>query len=176
MYAGNAGIDVLNHALQDTFNPASDDSREIHYGYQVFREGDRILQLRNQPDDDIYNGDIGILREIIDAKESEDHKTTVIVDFQDNFVSYTSDTLDHITLAYCISIHKSQGSEYPIVIMPFVRRHAILLTRKLIYTGVTRSKKAVVLLGEKEAFFKGISVQERRPRETTLAMRLKKAS
>lgn len=174
MYAGNAGIDVLNHALQDTFNPASEGKREVRYGYQIFREGDRILQLRNQPDDDIYNGDIGILSEIIDAKESEDHKTTVVVDFQDNFVEYTTDNLDHITLAYCISIHKSQGSEYPIVIMPFTKRHAVLLTRKLIYTGATRAKKALVLLGEKDAFLKGIDTLERRPRETTLAMRFKK--
>ena len=175
MYNGSAGIDVLNNALQEYFNKSEKGKREIHVGYTVFREGDKILQLKNQPDDDVYNGDIGRLEEIVDAKESEDHKTTLVVNFQGNFVEYNQDKWMNITLAYCISVHKSQGSEYPIVIMPFTRAHTRMLQRKLVYTAVTRARKALVLLGDQNAFRHGIETIDLHPRETTLVSRLKKA-
>lgn len=138
----------------------------------IFREGDKILQLKNQPDDDVYNGDIGTLEEILDAKETEDHKTTIVVNFQGNYVEYIPENWNNITLAYCISVHKSQGSEYPIVIMPFVRQHTIMLQRKLIYTAITRARKSLVLLGDPDVFQKGIETIDRHPRETTLSMRI----
>ena len=176
MYSGMAGIDVLNNALQESFNPREAGKKELKAGYITFREGDKILQLKNQPDDDVYNGDIGRLAEIVDAKESEDHKTHIVVDYQDNYVEYNPDTWANITLAYCISIHKSQGGEYPIVIMPFTRQHAIMMQRKLIYTGITRASKALVLLGDPDVFQRGISIVERHPRQTSLCMRLQESA
>jgi exodeoxyribonuclease V alpha subunit len=104
--------------------------------------------------------------------ESPDCKTTVVVDFQGIFVEYNQDSWNSISLAYCISVHKSQGSEYPIVIMPFTYQMNIMLQRKLIYTCVTRARKAILLLGELGAFRKGIAIIERHPRETTLCCRL----
>jgi exodeoxyribonuclease V alpha subunit len=172
MYNGNAGINVLNNALQECFNPPSEDKAEYRHGYMVFREGDKILQLKNQPDDDVYNGDIGILEEIVDAKHSEDRTTTLYVNFQDNIVEYKQESLDRITLAYAISVHKSQGSEYPVVIMPFSWQHAYMLQKKLIYTAVTRARRALILLGERSAFEKGIATAERYVRKTTLCSRI----
>jgi exodeoxyribonuclease V alpha subunit len=139
----------------------------------TFREGDKILQLKNQPDDDVYNGDIGTLAEIIEARYSESHKTTLICDFDGTYVEYTQDNWNNITLAYCISVHKSQGSEYPIVVMPMTYQMSIMLQRKLIYTGVTRASKAIIILGELGAFRKGCEILERSPRETTLKDRLR---
>ena len=176
MYAGNAGIDVLNNALQEEFNPYEPLKKQVKRGYMIFREGDKILQLKNQPDDDVYNGDIGTLEEILDAEETEDHKTTIVVNFQGNYVEYIPENWNNITLAYCISVHKSQGSEYPIVIMPFVRQHTIMLQRKLIYTAITRARKSLVLLGDPDVFQRGIETIDRHPRETTLAQRIRKAS
>ena len=173
MYQGAAGIDVLNNALQECFNPPDDVKKQVRAGYMTFREGDKILQLKNQPDDDVYNGDIGTLAEIIEARYSESHKTTLICDFDGTYVEYTQDNWNNITLAYCISVHKSQGSEYPIVVMPMTYQMSIMLQRKLIYTGVTRASKAIIILGELGAFRKGCEILERSPRETTLKDRLR---
>lgn len=173
MYQGAAGIDVLNNALQECFNPRDDVKKEVRIGYMTLREGDKILQLKNQPDDDVYNGDIGTLAEIIDARYTESHKTTIICDFDGNYVEYNQDNWNNITLAYCISVHKSQGSEYPIVIMPISWQMSVMLQRKLIYTGVTRASKAIIILGELGAFRKGCEILEKAPRETTLKDRLR---
>lgn len=172
MYSGNAGIDLLNTTLQSAFNPKKKSKVEVSAGQFVFREGDKILQLKNQPDDDVYNGDIGFLEEIIDAKHSETHKTTLVVRFGEIYVEYNPDNWNNITLAYCISVHKSQGSEYPIVIMPFTYQQSYMLQRKLIYTAITRASKALVLLGEKGAMLKGVEILEQHPRQTTLKKRL----
>lgn len=176
MYAGSAGIDVLNNALQEVFNPHETGKKEVKAGYRIFREGDKILQLKNQPDDDVYNGDIGNIVEIVDASSSEDHKTTICVSYQDNIVEYKPENFDKITHAYCISVHKSQGGEYPVVIMPFVRRHTIMLQKRLIYTACTRAKKKLILLGDKSVFERGIQSQDRHIRNTTLVERLKESS
>lgn len=175
MYAGSAGIDVLNNALQEVFNPRASGKKEVKAGYRIFREGDKILQLKNQPDDDVYNGDIGNIAEIVDASHSEDHKTTIFVSYQDNIVEYKPENFDKITHAYCISVHKSQGGEYPVVIMPFVKRHSIMLQKRLIYTACTRAKKKLILLGNKSVFEFGIQSQERHVRNTTLAAKLKES-
>ena len=173
MYQGAAGIDVLNNALQDYFNPSDGFKNEVKIGYHVFREGDKILQLKNQPDDNVFNGDIGTLAEIIDAKHSESRKTTLICDFDGTYVEYNQDNWNNISLAYCISVHKSQGSEYPIVIFPVTWQMSIMLQRRLIYTAVTRAKKAMIVLGELSSFKKGIGILDRSPRETTLKDRLR---
>ena len=124
------------------------------------------------PDDDVYNGDIGILEEVIPAKDSINNKTTLIVNYQGVYVEYTEETWDNIALAYCITVHKSQGSEYPIVIFPFTWRMKVMLQRKLIYTGVTRARKALVLLGELSALEYGIQLVDTHVRNTTLQMRM----
>ena len=127
IYSTNAGIDVLNNALQENFNPYDPTLRQMKVGYTTFRVGDKILQLKNQPDDDVYNGDIGILEEIYDASETDNHQPVIVVRFDDIWVEYSGETLSNITLAYCISVHKSQGSEYPIVIMPVTWQFSIML-------------------------------------------------
>ncbi len=172
IYNGNAGIDVLNNALQEYFNPYDPTVKQMKVGYTTFRINDKILQLKNQPDDDVYNGDIGTLVDIYDASETENHQAVIVVQFDEIFVEYSGDTLSNITLAYCISVHKSQGSEYPIVIMPISWQFAIMLQRKLLYTGVTRARQSLVLLGEKSAFLKGIETLERYERRTCLTQRL----
>lgn len=172
MYRGAAGIDVLNNALQAAFNPADPSKREVQSGYRVFREKDKILQLKNQPDDDVYNGDIGILEEVTLPQETEDKRHALFVNYQDNIVCYRPENFDKITHAYCISVHKSQGGEYPIIIMPFVRAHTIMLYRKLIYTACSRARKSVWLVGDMNAFLSGIQIEERHVRRTTLQHRL----
>lgn len=176
MYGGNAGIDVLNNALQEQFNPAKKNKREVRVGYTIFREGDKILQLKNQPDDGVFNGDIGILEEIIPPSESVTRKEVIVVNFQGVFVEYTQENYNHITLAYCVSVHKAQGSEYPIIIMPFSRQHIRMLQRKLIYTGITRAQRSLVMVGDKQVFYKGIETIDFHPRCTTLEKQLKKVT
>ena len=171
-YSGVAGIDGLNHAMQKMVNPPDSVKRELKVGYVTFREGDKILQLKNQPNDDVYNGDIGILVEIVYANEDELKQNRMIVDFEGRIVEYTSETFIHITLAYCVSVHKSQGSEYPIVLLPVVFEYGIMLTRRLLYTAVTRAAKALILIGEPGAFDRGIATQDKQPRDTTLTQRL----
>jgi exodeoxyribonuclease V alpha subunit len=174
MYSGAAGIDVLNNALQEVFNPSDGMKKELRIGYTTFREGDKILQLKNQPDDEVFNGDIGTLAEIIEARESPDRKTTIIVDFQGIFVEYNQDSWNNISLAYCISVHKSQGSEYPIVVMPVMMTHFIMLQRNLIYTGITRAKKLLVLVGTKKAIAYAVKHITVTKRNTKLKDRLQK--
>ncbi len=172
IYNSNAGIDVLNNALQEHFNPYDPTRRQYKVGYTTFRVGDKILQLKNQPDDDVYNGDIGKLIEIYEPDETDNHQTTLVVQFDEIIVEYSGETLSNIALAYCISVHKSQGSEYPIVIMPISWQFSIMLQRKLLYTGVTRARQSLVLLGERSAFMKGIETLETHVRRTTLTERL----
>ena len=171
-YSGIAGIDALNHAMQKMVNPPADFKQELKVGYVTFRVSDKILQLKNQPTDDVYNGDIGTLIEIIPAAFDENKQNRIIVDFDGRIVDYTLETFINITLAYCISVHKAQGSEYPIVLLPCVRESANMLSRRLIYTAVTRASKALILIGEPESFAKGVATQDKQPRDTTLTRRL----
>ncbi len=168
-YNFNLGIDDLNQFLQNICNPSDQFKKEIKIGIKVFKEGDKILQLKNQPDDDVYNGDIGILVEIDD---SDPHNPSLIVDFDGNFVEYTSDGFQNITLAYCISIHKAQGNEYPIVVMPIIKSHTYMLNRQLLYTGVSRAKKALILLGNYQVFLDGVAKENVFLRNSSLLARL----
>ncbi|NTW95669.1 MAG: ATP-dependent RecD-like DNA helicase [Erysipelotrichaceae bacterium] len=168
MYNRQAGIDALNHAVQKMVNPPNPDKNELQISYVTFREGDKILQLKNQPPDDVYNGDIGILLEVIHAKNDENKQNRLVVDFDGRIVEYTSESFINITLAYCISIHKSQGSEYPIVILPVLNEQKIMLQRRLLYTAITRASKSLILIGEKSAFLYGLSRKDENPRKTCL--------
>ncbi|MEG2705880.1 MAG: ATP-dependent RecD-like DNA helicase [Erysipelotrichaceae bacterium] len=173
MYAGVAGIDSLNLALQNLCNPNTDFKRELKMGYRIFREHDKVLQLKNQPDDDVYNGDIGFIEQIMYANEDLHHQNRIIVNFDGIIVEYSGEMIANITHAYCISIHKSQGSEYPIVIMPILKDYRFMLQKRLIYTGVTRAKQSLVLLGDKDVLRNAIKKDHTKPRKTTLLNFLK---
>ncbi|MEA5026563.1 MAG: ATP-dependent RecD-like DNA helicase [Erysipelotrichaceae bacterium] len=171
-YSGVCGIDALNMALQKSFNPPQPSHRELKVGFRIYRENDKILQLKNQPDDDVYNGDIGILREIVFAGEGDARYNTLIVDFDGIIVEYTPENFINITHAYCVSIHKAQGSEYPIVIIPVLKQDIRMLSRRLLYTGITRASRSLVLVGSIEVFLAGINTKERYERHTTLTDRI----
>lgn len=171
MYQGIAGIDNLNMALQEVFNPQNG-QEEYRIGKKVFRINDKILQLKNRPEDDVYNGDIGILVDICRKDGFEYLEDTLIVDFDGNFVEYTSKDFFTITLAYCMSIHKSQGNEFKIVIMSVLNDYYIMLKRNLIYTGLTRAKQSLFILGNHQALLYGIENCFDERRKTSLIHRL----
>ncbi len=153
-HKGVAGTDVLNEMLQKALNPPSKNKREYKNGSRIFREGDKVMQIKNNYDIEwqrdkeegvgIFNGDIGILREINYSDER------IIISFDDRICSYEFGMLDEIEHAYAVTVHKSQGSEYPIVIIPMYNYTSKLLTRNLLYTAVTRAQKMVILVGRPE--------------------------
>lgn len=172
-YNGSHGIDTLNFMLQKMCNPPAVHKRELKVGYQLFREGDKILQLKNQPDDHVFNGDIGILVEITTKEENADHKAHMIVDFEGTIVEYTPDMFINLKHAYCMSVHKAQGSEYPIVIVVGTRQHQFMMQRRLLYTAITRSSKALILMGEPSVFEHAAQNDHSFSIETTLIERMK---
>ena len=167
MYRGMLGIDAVNESLQGLFNPPEDSKAELVMGQKIFREGDKVLQLVNNPDEGVMNGDVGEIVRVLDAGS----KSEVLVDFDDLEVSYSRDDLLALTHAYAMSIHKSQGSEYPVVIMPIIRAYWMMLQRKLIYTGMTRASKSLILIGDYEAL-KYAAQNEGAKRQTMLKARL----
>ncbi len=156
MYKGENGIDLLNKELQEIFNPPSESKREIKYGDVIFRENDKILQLVNMPDDNIYNGDIGVIKYIKYGNTSKSGKNEIYVDFDGNLVKYTTKDFASIKHGFIISIHKSQGSEFEIVIMPITRAYNRMLYKKLVYTAVTRAKRRLIIIGEPDAFLTSV--------------------
>ena len=173
MYQGVAGIDALNDALQDVFNPIDEFNDSYQIGRKEYRVGDKILQLKNRPDDDVFNGDIGTLVEICRKDNFEYLQDTLIVDFDGNFVEYTSNTFNTITHAYCMSIHKSQGNEFKIVIMAVLSDYYIMLRRNLLYTAITRAKQSLFILGSSKAFMHGLANYQDNRRKTSLKSRFK---
>jgi len=165
MHKGEVGTVALNRLLQERLNP---DGRELVRGQRAYRVGDRILQLRNNYDKEVFNGDLGRILAI----DTEDE--TLGAEFDGREVEYGFDELDEIGLAYAISVHKSQGSEYPAVVMPVVSQHYMLLQRNLIYTGLTRARKLAVLMGSRRAMHMGLGNERGRQRHTSLAVRLAK--
>lgn len=156
IYRGPAGINKLNELLQDILNPKDKDTRFLQYGDVEYRENDKVLQLINRPNDNVFNGDIGVVTGVYKAEENALGKDVVIVDYEGNDITYTKQDLSEITHAYCCSIHKSQGSEFPIVIMPIVRQYFRMLQKNILYTGLTRAKQSLVVCGEEQAFNQGI--------------------
>ncbi|WP_428909223.1 SF1B family DNA helicase RecD2 [Niallia sp. Krafla_26] len=174
MYKGPAGIDRLNKVLQEALNGNPDGKRkEIVYGDTTFRVGDKVLQLVNQPDQHVFNGDMGEIVSVFYAKENVEKQDMVVVSFEGTEVTYTKQDLSQITLAYCCSVHKAQGSEFPIVILPIVKSYYRMLRRNLIYTAITRSKQFLILCGEEDALKQGIQRADEQSRQTTLAEKLK---
>lgn len=156
MYAGINGIDNLNKALQNIFNPRSSDKKEVKYGDIVYRVNDKVLQLVNDPDNNIFNGDIGIISSIKSGIQTKSGKVEVVIDFDGNLVNYQVKDLGNIKHGFIISIHKSQGSEFDLVVIPVTHSYNRMLYRKLIYTGITRAKKKLILIGEPDAFINSV--------------------
>ncbi|ULG73506.1 ATP-dependent RecD-like DNA helicase [Macrococcus brunensis] len=156
IYKGKAGIKFLNKELQQILNPKEDDKRELEFGEVIYRDGDKVLQLVNRPEDNVFNGDIGEVVGIFMAAENALNKDVIIVDYDGNEVTYTKQDLTELTHAYCCSIHKAQGSEFPIVIMPVVKAYYRMLQKNILYTGLTRAKQSLILCGERQAFDDGI--------------------
>ena len=158
MQRGVVGAANLNLLLQQALNPSGP---SLNRGGYTYRQGDRVMQQRNNYDKDVFNGDLGYIREV-DTEER-----TLKVDFDGKWVEYDVTELDELTLAYATTIHKAQGSEYPIVVMPVLMTHFVMLQRNLIYTGITRAKKICVLLGAAKALayaVRNVSVLKRNTR------------
>lgn len=168
MYKGPAGINALNEMLQSLLNPPKAKKREVEYFETIFRVGDKVIQLVNNADVGIYNGDIGTIEAIFTEKETESKKLEILVCFDDDReqVYYRSD-LDQLKLAYCTSIHKAQGSEYDLVILPLVDLHSRLLRKDILYTAVTRAQSSLVMVGNPQSFVKAVS-QKNLQRHTNL--------
>jgi exodeoxyribonuclease V alpha subunit len=173
MYRGSAGIDRLNLELQSLFNPKTDKKREMNFGDKVYRVGDKVLQLVNQPEQNVFNGDMGEISTIFYAKENVEKEDLIVISFEGAEVTYKKQDLTQITHAYCCSVHKSQGSEFPIVIFPIVKNYYRMLRRNLIYTAITRSKEFLILCGEEDTLLQGIQRTEDKKRQTTLTERMK---
>lgn len=163
MQRGVVGAANLNMALQQALNH---NTAALARGGYTFKEGDRVMQLRNNYDKDVYNGDLGYVRSV------DMEGRTLTVDFDGQTVEYEASELDELTLAYATTIHKSQGSEYPIVVMPVLMTHYVMLQRNLIYTGITRAKKICVLVGQTKALAYAIHNMKVLKRNTRLKERL----
>lgn len=172
MYKGPAGIDALNKEIQQLVNPNDGTRKEIVFGDTIYRIGDKVLQLVNQPENNVFNGDMGEVISIIRAKETVEKQDLLIVSYDGIEVTYQRPDLNQITLAYCCSIHKSQGSEFQTVIMPVVRGYSKMLRRNLLYTGITRAKNFLILCGEPDVLATGLAKTDDLMRLTSLKMRL----
>ena len=168
MYKSINGIDNLNKSLQRIFNPPSKEKNELQLADVIYRTNDKVLQLVNDTELGLSNGDIGYITDIISSKKSASKKNEIIVNYDGNYVTYTPEKFINIRHGYAISIHKSQGSEFPMVIMPIVNNYNRMLYNKLIYTAVTRAKKSLILLGDRNCFINGVKNDNVENRRTTL--------
>jgi len=164
MHKGTLGTENLNVNLQNSLNPSK---IELVRGERSFLLNDRVMQIKNNYEKEVFNGDIGLIKSI-DSKKQE-----VIVTYDGRQVTYGYLELEEIRLAYTISVHKSQGSEYPAVVLPILSQHYLLLQRNLIYTAVTRGKRLVVIVGSRKALAMGVRNESTMKRYTYLAERLK---
>ena len=171
MYKGENGIDHLNEILRDLFNPADTKKKEIKVGEVTYRVGDKVLQLTNDPNNGVFNGDIGYIKDIVTITVPRKQEA-IVIDFDGNKIDYKKEDMNMVKHAYAISIHKSQGSEFPHVIMPITKSYYKMLYNKLIYTGVSRAKKSLVLIGEPYALIMAVNNDYSNQRKTTLKERL----
>jgi exodeoxyribonuclease V alpha subunit len=158
------GVSNLNKLLQAALNPATRDKKEYKTAVQSFRVGDKVMQTKNNYEKNVFNGDIGFIKEITAEK--------IIVKYAEADVDYQLAECNQLILAYAMSVHKSQGSEYKIVILPLTAGHFIMLQRNLLYTAVTRAKEKVIILGTKKALFTAVQNNRTQKRYTLLAERL----
>ncbi len=169
MNRGPLGAVALNSVLQEILNPSSSDKAEIAHAGRILRVGDKVIQLRNNYDLDVFNGDIGVIT-AIDTEEQE-----VTIDFPQGTVAFQSADFVDLAHAYAVTIHKSQGSEYPAVVMITHTQHYMMLQRNLVYTGLTRAKKTMVFLGTQKAISIAVNNNKIKARNTILAELLKEA-
>ena len=174
MHKGAVGTVCMNSELQKTLNPGGlamgkggRAPRALPEGDTIYRRGDKVMQIRNNYDKDVFNGDVGTILDI------DPERKVVQVVFDDRMVEYETSEMEELVLAYAISIHKSQGSEYPAVVIPLFMQHFIMLQRNLVYTAVTRGKKLVVLVGEKRALERAVANADVKRRYTRLTFRLR---
>ncbi len=165
---GAASSDHLNTAIREIVNPFQSAEDEVHAGAKTFRVGDRVMQLRNT--DQVSNGDLGFIRYV---KDTPDGKRTGVEFGAGCSLEYSTADLADLDLAYATTIHKAMGSEYDIVLMPVLKAHCIMLYRNLLYTGITRAKKRVVLAGEKSVLFMAVHKNETSKRNTLLGERIR---
>lgn len=165
MHRNACGVERLNQLLQNAMNPLQEDMLEVVNGSRSFRLGDKVMQNKNNYDKGVFNGDIGY---IVDLEPGR-----MLVHFGEELeAEYESSEFNQLQLAYCMTVHKSQGSEYPVVVLPLVSAHYIMLQRNLLYTAVTRAKKLVILIGSKAALNTAVENDRTRKRYTLLAERL----
>jgi exodeoxyribonuclease V alpha subunit len=167
MYRGPVGVAALNDVLQATLNPQTGRIAERRLSGRVFRKGDKVIQTRNNYDKDVFNGDIGRVHSLNMTDQQ------IIVTIDDRLVKYDWSETDDLTHAYCISVHRSQGSEYPCVVIPVVTQHYMLLQRNLLYTAVTRARQLVVLVGTQRAIAIAVKNDQVAKRWSALDWRIK---
>jgi exodeoxyribonuclease V alpha subunit len=170
IYRGPAGVIALNERLQEKLNPPANNKPERKLYGTIFRLGDKVMQTQNNYDKDVYNGDIGFVR-LIDVVEQ-----TLVLDFDGRTATYDWSDADQLTLAYVVSIHKAQGSEFPVVVMPIVTQHYTMLQRNLLYTAITRARKLCVLAGSPRAISMAVRNNKVAHRFTALESRLERGS
>ncbi|HKK83401.1 MAG TPA: ATP-binding domain-containing protein, partial [Atribacterota bacterium] len=155
----------LNQLMRNALNP---DGKSLKYGHQQYKINDKVMQIRNNYDKEVFNGDIGNIKEI-DLEEQ-----VIRVLFYSRIIEYDFSELNELVLAYAITVHKSQGSEYPVVIIPMLTQHFLLLQRNLLYTAITRARKMVIIVGTNKALWIAIKNNKTVKRNTFLRERLKK--
>ena len=171
MYRGQAGIDRLNELAQQAYNPPANGKQEVDFRGLTFRVGDKVLQLVNVPEKNIFNGDIGKITAIESGRTVGKKNESITVDFDGNEVSYSRMEWNQLRLAYCISIHKAQGSQFKMVLLPIVQQFSRMLQRNLLYTAITRAAEKLVLIGEPYAAVTSVK-NEAVNRKTSLVDRL----
>jgi len=166
VHRGELGVAALNEALQEALNPAGE---RLEVGFRSFRRGDKVMQVRNNYDLGVFNGDLGRVRGV------DEEEGTLLVDFDGRLVAVPAENLDELTVAYACTIHKSQGSEYPAVVIALHDQHWVMLQRNLLYTGITRGRRLVVIVGTRRALARAVRNADQRRRHTRLALRLRGA-
>lgn len=163
IYKGDNGIDALNIYLQELLNEKDSSKNELLYNSTIYREGDKVIELVNSIEDNVFNGDIGEIVRVTSNKKKE-----VTCDFDNNLVNYGPSLFENFKLGYVISIHKAQGSEFKVVILPMLNSYNFMLYRKIVYTAVTRAKEKLIILGEESALKRAIMNDREKSRKTLL--------
>ncbi len=163
MYRGNAGIDNINWQIQETFNK---ETVVVKKGKMIFKRWDKVMQLKNNYEKEIFNGEQGVVADFNREKKA------MIVEFDGNFLEYSMDELEELTLSYAVSVHKAQGSEYDMLVLVLLPTHSIMLNRELFYTAVTRAKKKIFLISDPETVRRAVYNASPAKRKTLLPKRL----
>jgi len=154
MYKTSAGVIALNQMAQKLFNPLKSNQKSLQFGMTIFRKGDKVLQLENDSERDVYNGDMGKIIAVQYKSDigNDDNEDRLIIDFDGKELAYPKKNLNQLSLAYATTVHKAQGNEFQLVIMVLTNHFGLMLNRNLLYTGITRAKEALILVGEYTAF------------------------